>query len=54
MDWNEEEKYLQVAVLGAQESFRLSSFAMANALIEIPADVSMVAAGDWVKIYRID
>jgi molybdopterin molybdotransferase len=54
VDWNEEEKYLQVAVLGAQESFRLSSFARANALIEIPADVSMVAAGDRVKIYRID
>lgn len=53
-DWNDEKKEMQVAVLGAQESFRLSSFARANALIEIPADVSMVAAGDRVKIYRID
>jgi molybdopterin molybdotransferase len=53
-DWNDEKKEMQVAVLGAQESFRLSSFARANALIEIPADVTMVAAGDSVKIYRID
>lgn len=54
VDWNKEEKHMQVAVLGAQESFRLSSFAIANALIEIPADVTMVTAGDKVKIYRID
>jgi molybdopterin molybdotransferase len=51
---NHEKQNMQVAVLGAQESFRLSSFARANALIEIPAAVTALNRGDMVKIYRIE
>jgi len=52
--WNHEKQNMQVAVLGAQESFRLSSFARANALIEVPAAVTALNRGDMVKIYRIE
>jgi molybdopterin molybdotransferase len=43
----------EVLHLGAQESFRLSSFAVANCLIEIPAEKSMVEKGEPVKVHVI-
>lgn len=42
-----------VYLMGAQESFRLSSFAVSNAIIEIPADTTAVEKGDWVTVYPI-
>lgn len=42
-----------VYLMGAQESFRLSSFAVSNAIIEIPADTTSVEKGDWVTVYPI-
>ncbi|MEY3717260.1 MAG: hypothetical protein RL285_1135 [Bacteroidota bacterium] len=42
-----------VFMLGAQESFRLSSFAVSNAIIEIPAETTKVEKGDWVTVYPI-
>jgi molybdopterin biosynthesis enzyme len=42
-----------VFVMGAQESFRLSSFAVSNAIIEIPAETKTVEKGDWVTVYPI-
>ena len=42
-----------VFMLGAQESFRLSSFAVSNAIIEIPAETTTVEKGDWVTVYPI-
>lgn len=42
-----------VFMLGAQESFRLSSFAVSNAIIEIPAETTTVEKGDWVMVYPI-
>ena len=41
----------EVQILGAQESFRLSSFAVANCLVEIPAEQTIVEKGDWVKVH---
>lgn len=43
----------EVVFLGAQESFRMSSFAVANCLIEIPADKTVVEKGEWVKVVVI-
>lgn len=40
--------------LMAQESFRLSSFALANCLIEIPEEVTHVKAGEAVSVYLIN
>lgn len=42
-----------VYLMGAQESFRLSSFAVSNAIIEIPAETTAVEMGDWVTVYPI-
>ena len=42
-----------VYLMGAQESFRLSSFAVSNAIIEIPAETTAVEKGDWVTVYPI-
>jgi molybdopterin molybdotransferase len=42
-----------VFLLGAQESFRLSSFAVSNAIVEIPAETTRVEPGDWVTVYPI-
>ena len=42
-----------VYLMGAQESFRLSSFAVSNAIIEIPAETTAVKKGDWVTVYPI-
>ncbi len=42
-----------VYLMGAQESFRLSSFAVSNAIIEIPAETTSVEKGDWVTVYPI-
>lgn len=42
-----------VYLMGAQESFRLSSFAVSNAIIEIPAETTTVEKGDWVTVYPI-
>ena len=39
--------------LNAQESFRLSSFALSNCLIEIPADVEKIQAGELVTVHMI-
>jgi molybdopterin molybdotransferase len=43
----------EVLHLGAQESFRLSSFAVANCLIEIPAEKTEILQGEWVKVHVI-
>jgi molybdopterin molybdotransferase len=43
----------EVVYLGAQESFRMSSFAVANCLIEIPADKSMIEKGELVEVHVI-
>lgn len=40
-------------LLGAQESYRLSSFAKANCLIEIPEERSSVKEGDVVDVYLL-
>ncbi len=40
-----------VTILPAQESFRLSSFAIANCLVQIPEEVSTLQAKDLVTIY---
>lgn len=42
-----------VAVLQAQESYRLSSFAKANCLIKIEEAISEVAAGETVEIHTL-
>lgn len=42
-----------VYLMSAQESFRLSSFAVSNAIIEIPAETTAVEKGDWVTVYPI-
>lgn len=42
-----------VFLMGAQESFRLSSFAVSNAIVEIPAETTRVEKGDWVNVYPI-
>jgi molybdopterin molybdotransferase len=39
--------------LNAQESFRLSSFALANCLIEIPEETTHIKAGEKVSVYLI-
>ena len=39
--------------LMAQESFRLSSFALANCLIEIPEETTHIKAGEAVTVYLI-
>lgn len=44
----------KVKHLTAQESYRLSSFALANCLIEIPADIDTVNSGDPVTVYVIN
>jgi molybdopterin molybdotransferase len=44
---------IAVFVMGAQESFRLSSFAVSNVIIEIPAETTTVEKGDWVTVYPI-
>lgn len=41
----------EVIQLGAQESFRLSSFAVANCLIEIPAEKMLVSKGEIVRVH---
>jgi molybdopterin molybdotransferase len=43
----------EVIFLGAQESFRMSSFAVANCLIEIPADKMTVEKGELVNVLVI-
>ena len=43
----------EVEYLGAQESFRMSSFARANCLIEIPADKMIINKGEWVEVHVI-
>ncbi|WP_142527561.1 molybdopterin molybdotransferase MoeA [Pedobacter westerhofensis] len=40
-----------VTPLSAQESFRMSSFAQANAMIELPEEETVFAAGTKVKVY---
>jgi molybdopterin molybdotransferase len=40
-----------VQLLGAQESYRLSSFSVANCLIEIPEESSEIAAGASVLVH---
>jgi molybdopterin molybdotransferase len=40
-----------VQLLGAQESYRLSSFSVANCLIEIPEEGSEIAAGASVRVH---
>ncbi|MEP7277151.1 MAG: gephyrin-like molybdotransferase Glp [Bacteroidota bacterium] len=42
-----------VAVLDAQESYRLSSFAKANCLIQVDEDATACAAGALVEIHRL-
>jgi molybdopterin molybdotransferase len=42
-----------VFLLGAQESFRLSSFAVSNAIVEISAETTQVEPGDWVTVHPI-
>ena len=49
----DEQAPIAVFVMGAQESFRLSSFAVSNAIIEIPAETTTVEKGDWVTVYPI-
>jgi molybdopterin molybdotransferase len=44
----------KVKHLTAQESYRLSSFALANCLIEVPADIDTVNSGDPVTVYVIN
>ncbi|MES2649154.1 MAG: gephyrin-like molybdotransferase Glp [Bacteroidota bacterium] len=43
----------KVRYLTAQESYRLSSFALSNCLIEIPADVEKVPAGELVTVHLL-
>ena len=43
----------EVMWLGAQESFRLSSFAVSNCLIEIPAEKNMIEKDEWVTVHLI-
>jgi molybdopterin biosynthesis enzyme len=38
-------------MLGAQESFRLSSFSSANCLIEIPEDAAEITSESAVKVH---
>ncbi|MDO9373985.1 MAG: molybdopterin molybdotransferase MoeA [Ferruginibacter sp.] len=40
-----------ISLLGAQESYRLSSFAQANCLVELEEDTVLVSAGDIVQIH---
>lgn len=42
-----------VELLGAQESYRLSSFSMANVLIEIPESVDFLFEGDEVLVHLL-
>lgn len=44
---------LRALPLTAQESFRLSSFALANCLIEIPDETTHITAGDTVSVYLL-
>jgi molybdopterin molybdotransferase len=44
----------QVKHLAAQESFRLSSFALANCLIEIPENAEVVNTGEMVTVHVIN
>jgi len=48
--WYDGEK---VSVLGAQESYRLSSFAMANCLVKVEEYITHCAAGDSVEIQML-
>lgn len=43
----------EVTPLDAQESFRLKSFAMANALIQINEDATEIFSGDPVNVYLL-
>lgn len=43
----------EVQVLQAQESYRLSSFAQANCLVEIPAEATVTAKGTLVKVHPL-
>ncbi len=49
----DEQSFSTVSLMGAQESFRLSSFAVSNAIVEIPAETTRVEKGDWVNVYPI-
>jgi molybdopterin molybdotransferase len=42
-----------VLPLDAQESFRLSSFAKANCLIQIDEDITSLKAGELVEVYLL-
>ena len=42
-----------VSVLDAQESYRLSSFAKANCLIQVDEDITQRAAEDLVEIHLL-
>lgn len=53
LDPEHEQVAATVYLMGAQESFRLSSFAVSNAIIEIPAETTAVEKGDWVTVYPI-
>ena len=43
-----------VNLLTGQESYKLNSFAMANCLVEVPAETTELAMGDMVKVHVIN
>lgn len=42
-----------VRVLGAQESYRLSSFAQANCLVQVEAEITQLNKGDLVEVHML-
>jgi molybdopterin molybdotransferase len=42
-----------VTPLGAQESYRMSTYALANSLVRLPEEGTVFAPGDLVEVYRL-
>jgi molybdopterin molybdotransferase len=43
----------QVAILPSQESYKLNSFAVANCLVVLPAETSVIRTGEQVEIHLL-
>jgi molybdopterin molybdotransferase len=41
-----------VEILDHQESYKMNSFALADAIVEIPEEGELLAAGDWVQVHN--
>jgi molybdopterin molybdotransferase len=43
-----------VEILGHQESYKMNTFALANAIVELDEQTEIVQQGDWVKVHLLN